>query len=39
MKIKCKNKIMIQGEFLEYCRTNPNHEEAGLWHRKGRTYW
>lgn len=38
-KQKCKATVKIQGEFLECCRSDINHEEKGLWHRKGRTYW
>lgn len=36
---KCKSKTNVNGKILECCRSDQNHEEKGLWHRKGRVYW
>jgi len=36
---KCNSTIEIQGELLTCCRSDPNHEKKGLWHRKEKTYW
>ena len=37
--LKCISTLEDNGVILTCCRSDPNHEEKGLWHRKGRVYW
>lgn len=38
-KIKCQSTLNDNGVILICCRSDPNHERNGLWHKKGLVYW
>lgn len=40
MNQKCNEQFEVStGKILTCCRSDPGHEEKGLWHRKGTVYW